>query len=320
MKLLELFSRYSNERKSKLAFKQWRDKQGVVCKKCQGKSHYWKKDKWQYECKSCGFRTTLRSGTVMESSNLPYQYWMLAMGLLTATKKSFSALEIQRQLGHKRYEPIWAMLHKIRVSMGRRDDKYKLDGCMEIDEGYFEGHKEESTEPSYRQPMYSAYGNKGKRQVKVLVMIESEPVKKELTSKHKPKRKAGYLKMKVIEKLRKDNVNYEVKKHIEKTAKAITDGGRCYSDLEALIAQHEVVICKDKTLVPKVLPWVHIAISNAKKICLGVHHSINRKYMQNYLNEYCYKFNRRYFGDKLFDRLMVASVEAPWYAFRYDCG
>jgi hypothetical protein len=235
---------------------------------------------------------------------------------MSATKKSFSAMEIQRQLGHKRYEPIWLMLHKIRVSMGRRDDKYKLDGYMEIDEGFFEGQREKSEEPSYRQPMYSAHGNKGKRQVTVLVMIESTPVKKQHSNKTKPRRKAGYLKMKVLEKRGKEHVNFEVIKNVEKTAKAITDGGKCLRDLKNLLADHQSVICADKSEVSKVLPWVHIAISNAKKICLGVHHSISRNYMQNYLNEYCYKFNRRYLPEKLFDRLMIACVETPWYAVR----
>lgn len=316
MKLLALFNKYSSEKKSKLAFKVWRDKQGVVCKKCQGTAHYWKSDKWQYECKNCSFRTTLKSGTVMESSKLPYQYWMIALGLLTATKKSFSALEIQRQLSHKRYEPIWYMLHKIRVSMGNRDDKYKLDGCMEIDEGYFAGQKEEVEIPSYRTPMYSVHGNKGKRQVKVLVMAESIPVKIGHKNKTRPSRKVGYIKMKVLERLKKDRINFEITKHVEKTANAITDGGHWYSDLKHLMAGHQRIICQNAVEIPKVFPWVHIAISNAKKICLGIHHSIKRKYMQNYLSEYCYKFNRRGYGDKLFDRLMIASVEAPWYGFR----
>jgi len=44
-------------------------------------------------------------------------------------------------------------------------------------------------------------------------------------------------------------------------------------------------------------------------MCLGIHHSINGIFMQNYLDEFCYKFNRRHFGDKLFNRLMVACIE-----------
>ncbi|MEN5133467.1 hypothetical protein ABE471_20240, partial [Elizabethkingia anophelis] len=39
----------------------------------------------------------------------------------STTKKGFSAKEIQKQLGLKRYEPVWAMVHKLRKAMGSRD-------------------------------------------------------------------------------------------------------------------------------------------------------------------------------------------------------
>src|SRR5690606_5330100 len=110
MKLIEFIKEYSDERACKDKFKEMRDKQGVVCKKCNRTEHYWKRDKECYECKKCHFRTSLRSGTVMHSSKLSYQDWFIAMHLLTSTKKSFSAKEVQRQLGRKRYEPVWAML------------------------------------------------------------------------------------------------------------------------------------------------------------------------------------------------------------------
>lgn len=318
MKLSEIFKKYSTEEKSKLAFKEWRDKQGVCCKKCKGTEHYWKSDKWQYECKNCGFRTTLRSGTVMEASNMPYQSWMIAIGLISATKKSFSALEIQRQLGHKRYEPIWLMMHKIRVCMGRRDNKYKLDGQIEIDEGFFESHRVKAEE--LENGDHSAQPATRKRQVAVLVMIESERAIEPHKNKTRPKRKAGYLKMKVIDDLSQQSVEYEIKENVEKSAKATTDGKNCYYRLENILADHTALSCGDPTIMHKVLPWVHIAISNAKKICLGIHHSIKRAYMQNYLNEFCYKFNRRYLAHNLFDRLMIACLEAPWYEFRYEGG
>jgi hypothetical protein len=73
----------------------------------------------------------------MENSKLPFRYWFVTMHLLTATKNTFSALELQRQLGHKRYQPVWEMLHKLRSVMGKRDGKYTLKGNVEIDEGFF---------------------------------------------------------------------------------------------------------------------------------------------------------------------------------------
>ena len=303
MQLVKIFTKFSTEQKAKKAFKAQRDKQGVICKKCSCTEHYWKRDKEQYECKNCRFRTTLRSGTLLESSKMPYQYWMIAMALATATKKSFSALEIQRQLDHKRYEPIWLMMQKIRISMGRRDDHYKLDGYVELDEGFFESQRQETDE------------NEGQRQVKVLVAAESRPTEFKHKNKSKPEKAVRFIKMKVVDNVSKADINYEVQVNIESTAQAVTDGKRCYADLKHTLAKHEVVICEDKKEVSKTFPWVHIAISNAKKMCLGVHHSIKRCYMQNYLNEFCYKFNRRYFGERLFDRLLIAAVEAPWYSY-----
>ena len=53
---------------------------------------------------------------------------------------------------------------------------------------------------------------------------------------------------------------------------------------------------------------MHIAIANAKRNFLGIYHKIKGKYLQNYLNEFVYKLNRRYFKDAMFDRLTIASV------------
>lgn len=55
---------------------------------------------------------------------------------MTATKKGFSAHEMKRQLGHKRYEPIWAMMKKIRVYMGLSDEHNLLKGMIELDDAY----------------------------------------------------------------------------------------------------------------------------------------------------------------------------------------
>ena len=52
-------------------------------------------------------------------------------------KKGFSASEMQRQIGHKRYQPIWLMVHKLRAVMEKRDDLYKLIDMIEFDEGHF---------------------------------------------------------------------------------------------------------------------------------------------------------------------------------------
>lgn len=55
------------------------------------------------------------------------------MALMSFSKKGISALEMQRQIGHKRYQTVWRLMHKLRTGMGLRDDLYKLDGTLEFD-------------------------------------------------------------------------------------------------------------------------------------------------------------------------------------------
>lgn len=120
----------------------------------------------------------------MHKFKLLYRYWFITLHLLNSTKKSFSAKEINRQLGHKRYHPIWHMVHKLRQAMGKRDGEYILAGRIELDEGYF---STEVPEQEKDQPLKRGRGSQKKS--KVLVMAESEMV--EPTKKgHKPRRVA----------------------------------------------------------------------------------------------------------------------------------
>jgi hypothetical protein len=95
------------------------------------------KIRWSYECKKCSSRISLRSGTIMQSSNFYFLIWYKTMFLLKATKKGFSSIEIQKQLILKRYEPVWSIVHKLRKAMHNTDAHYTLEGMIEFDEGYF---------------------------------------------------------------------------------------------------------------------------------------------------------------------------------------
>ena len=72
----------------------------------------------------------------MGNSNLPIRIWIMAITSITAIKKGFSAFEPQKQLGMKRYEPVFRMYHKLRTVMGQCDDRYKIENMVEYDETY----------------------------------------------------------------------------------------------------------------------------------------------------------------------------------------
>jgi len=301
MNLINFVSQYPDESSCRAKFKEYRDKQGVICPHCRCTEHYWKQDKESYECKKCGKRQSLRANTVMHGSQLPFRYWFIAIHLLTSTKKSFSAAEMQRQLGHTYYEPIWSMLHKLRQIMGKRDEQYSLSGVIELDEGFF---STETDEDEKDKPLKRGRGSQKKS--KVLVMAESQPLEGKTTKTGKP-RQVGHLKMIVINDLRANTITPLVKENVSEASIIDSDDSTSYVKLKDIVKEHHPQVIP-KTEIGKILPWVHIAISNAKRMLLDIYHDIKPEYLQNYLNEFCYKFNRRYFGENLFDRLMIASV------------
>jgi hypothetical protein len=222
--LLNFIQQFPDEESCQLKYKEIREKVGVTCSVCSSKEHYWKKDKWQYECKRCGKRTTLKRGTVIHSSQLPFRYWFIAIHLLTSTKKSFSALELQRQLGHIYYEPICEMLHKLREEMGRRDEEYELSGVVELDEGFFS-----TTKPDNEKEKPLKRGRGSQKKSKVLVIIESVPIEGITTKKGKP-RKVGHLKMLVIDNLKAKTIT-----------QIVNDNVSMDTTIESVIIQHPML-------------------------------------------------------------------------------
>lgn len=311
MRLEEFYKEYQDELSCRAKVRKLREAEGIVCKKCNHTSHYWKKDKQMWECKQCSYRTSLRSGTVMEHSNLPFKYWFTAIAYLSNTKKSISALELQRQLGHNRYEPIWAMLQKLRAVMGYRDSRYDLQDEVELDEGFFEAPSKSDDDLGY---------GVGGDKIKVLVAVESKYAPDKRISKHRKPKIVRYIKMKVIEKGAKGQAIKEANVMIDSQARVVTDDHNSYKKLPGIIKEHVSIRCFNRESTSEVLPWVHTAISNAKRLLLGVHHNVSKQYLQYYLDEFCYKFNRRYFGDKLFDRMLIASVSGTSINNRYQSG
>lgn len=302
MNLIKFIESFPDEASCRLKFKEFRDAQGIECRKCGCRDHYWLKTIEKYECKKCKTRTSLRSGTIMQASNLPFRYWFIAFHLLTATKKSFSALELQRQIGHKFYEPIWYMMQKIRMTMGSRDSRYQLDKIVELDEGFFETVDTEKDEKDEKKKR----GRGSQKQSTVMVMA-STIYNFNTQKKYKKPTKFRYVRMLVVDNLRSGTVGQKVKENISNESVIKTDNYRSYSRIKDHVWCH-IAQKVNPEEAGKVLPWVHTMIANAKRTLLGVHHMISKKYTQQYLDEFCYKVNRRNFGDKLFDRLLVACV------------
>ena len=124
---------------------------------------------------------------------------------------------------------------------------------------------------------------------------------------YRKKSQLKYVKMKVVSSMEEENVLSQVEANIDKNAVCKTDGFPSYNKIRNLVKKHDKQIVKPQEASKK-LPWVHTMIANAKRKFLGIHHSMSREYLQYYLDEFCYKVNRRYFNNPLERLLNIAAI------------
>ena len=98
-----------------LAASRWPD--GFVCERCGGRDAYVLVDRHRWQCASCRHQVSLTSGTVLHNARLPLTQWFWAAYLMTTDTWGISAVGLQRQLGLRRNETAWLMLHKLRRAM-----------------------------------------------------------------------------------------------------------------------------------------------------------------------------------------------------------
>src|SRR5262245_54639079 len=97
-----------------------------------------------YNCRACREPFTVTVGTIFEGSHIPLSKWLIGFYLFASSKKSLSALQLQRQLGLGSYRSAWHMAHRIRATMANDPTPEKLTGIVEADEVYITG------KPRYR--------------------------------------------------------------------------------------------------------------------------------------------------------------------------
>lgn len=305
MKLTTFLHKFPSNRQCMLYFANIRLSNGIKCPHCGCTSHYFSKGKFpKFQCKNCGHQQSVKANTIMHKSKLSYKQWFIVFHLMTSTNNSFSAAEVQRQLGHKYYRPIWQAIHKIRIAMGRIEDKRVLSGDVEIDEAFFSTQMEIvelSPLNKHKQP------RKQKKpfmftKTKVVVMAESKPVEKK-NKKYHLNRVCGNLKMVVVPDVKRKTLNDVVEHRVDKSSTVWSDGTSSHKDFPLIFKEYIGNVIPKEELC-NILPYVHIAIGNSKAMIRNVHHCIKRSYLQSYLNEFVWKFNRRK-GKRLFDTLVV---------------
>lgn len=287
--LMEFELRFSDDASCRdyLMALRWPD--GPVCPQCgQSEGVAIRRSLWR--CDACRHEASVIAGTIFQDSKLPLTIWFRAMWQVTSQKNGISALGLQRVLGLGSYKTAWSMLHKLRRAM-IRPDRERLCGIVEVDETYWGGEE------------VGVYGRQTEEKALIAIAAELEPGSDN---------SIGRIRLAHIPDAKRKTLHGFIAQSVEPGSTVITDGLQAYRDLKGYT--HRRHIRKHQSEDEALLPRVHRVASLLKRWMMGTHQgAIEHEYLDDYLNEFTFRFNRRKSKSrgKLFYRLAQQAVAIP---------
>ena len=289
----------------------WSD--GFVCDYCGtlGEPYRFANRPSVCRCRHCNRDTSLTAGTVMERTHTPLSVWFWAAYLVASQTPGMSAAQFQRQLGLSRYETAFQILHKLRVGMVRPDQD-RIGGnsfdAVEADETYVGGRTR----------------GKGRGVHDMVLVAGAVEVKQRKhggsLNKRRTGRYAGRVRLAVVPDRSAKSLGGFIERVVTPGATIISDDWSGYAALEKRGYLHTAVAERgDMQVAETFLPIIHLVFSNLKTWLRGIHHGVSPQHLQAYLNEFTFRFNRRFYPFNAFRSLLgiAGDVNAPTYADLY---
>lgn len=255
---------------------------GYECPKCGCNSHY-KGREWHYKrCKQCCYNESATAGTMFHKCKLGLIKAFEIAFRLSLRKKGMSSCELAKEYACNQ-KSAWLLKAKYQRAM-KSSEKHPLEGSVEVDEFMVGGFEPGSPGRSH-----------GKKRL-VVISIEKVVNKKN-------KETIGRAYAQVIEAASAKEFKSFFRRHIDPNAEVTTDGWNGYKPLKGDWDIEQKASNKGKNF-----PLLHNHIMNIKAWLRGIHHKCSAHYLQQYLDEYHFRFNRRGFSDSVFDKLIQRAV------------
>jgi len=274
-----------NKAREYLEAQRWPD--GPVCSHCgsfggtplNGKAHR----PGVYQCNECREQFTVTTGSVMERSKIPLNKWLMAMHLMGASKKGYSAHQLHRTLGVT-YQTAWFLAHRIRKAMEDTGEG-PIGGegkTVEVDETYF--GRSETPKPSKSRkgkPPLKRKRDWDKRAVVALV------------------ERGGKVKMFHVEHATAANIREIMVTNIRRGSALHTDESRLYTETGKEFASHDTVKHSAGEYVryegEKIIHsnTVENVFSVFKRGMTGVYQHCSEAHLKRYLTEFEFRYNNR---------------------------
>lgn len=279
--LLEWQKRFGTESACEKVLVKIRWPNGFICPRCNSTDASYIKTRKVYQCSHCRYQVSITAGTLFHSTNLPLVKWFWAIYFAATDKGGISALRLAKHIGVS-WPTARKVLGKIRIAMANRDSIYRLENFIEFDDAYIGG----------KRPGKRGRGAAGKKPI--LVAVETKD------------KKARFMAVEAVDVISKETVREFLQHHMKAGQIVRTDAFPALNPVKEMHDHQKKVVPAEE--VSKWLPMVHIVISNLKIFLNGTFHGVSFKYLQEYLNEFSYRFNRRFWEPELPLRLLNACL------------
>ncbi len=260
-----------------------------VCAFCGHTHVYELKGKFpRYKCASCRKHFSAIKGTIFENSTVPLAKWFMAIFILSTHRKGISSVQVGRDIGVTQ-KTAWFMMQRVRNAFKMQSftyDKLGSDNVVEVDESYLQGKP--SNMHKKKRERIEKEGNPNA--IAVVGAVE----------------RGGEVRAQVIERTNYENVIPFLVKSVHQGSKLMTDDHVVYGTMSRLY-EHQTI---KHMLKEYVRGDVHTnTIENfwsiLKRGVYGTYHSISPKHVQNYLEEFAFRFNTRTFSEaQRFDKVV----------------
>jgi transposase-like protein len=275
--VLELQARFPDEAACGAFLRRLRWPKGFICPRCQSRESWTLRTRRLEQCRGCRYQASLTAGTVLHRTKLPLRVWFWAIFFVGRHKNGISALQLQKDLGLGSYKTAWTLLHKLRSALGEAAAD-RLVGLVEADETYVGARREAGR---------TGRALCGKSLVAAAVENRGEH--------------AGSLRLAHVGSASMTELGPFVRGVIDQAEATVkTDGWVGYADLARHGARHRPVVQGLPARSAQILPWAHTVFSNLKAWLWGTFHGVSRKHLHRYLQEFAYRFNRRWLEEDLF--------------------
>ncbi len=215
----------------------------------------------------------------MHRSHLPLRLWLWAASFVSTHTPGSSAVQLQRQLGMKKVESAWYVLHRLRRGMVRQN-REQLAGTVEADATHIGG------------PVQGKTG-RGVAKASTKTFIAGAVAMVLYTKGGHFREKAGRVRLAILKDAGETEMKAFLNHNVAEGSQVKSDGWKGYSAKAMAGYKHLRRIQGDPASAGKHAPHIHRVFGHLQTWLNGIHHGVASKYRQHYLDECVFRYNRR---------------------------